>query len=448
MKILLAVHHFPPKYTAGAELRTFRTARWMRAHGHDARVICIEDIAHGSGPGLTWTDDDYQGVPVRRLFFNVEHYVAADPLMWEFDNIWIEQHLDQYFAQFQPDIYHAICGYLMGAGALRAAHRAGVPTVVTPTDFYFICPRMNLLHLTGELSDPQHFDARACARCKLEDKRRYRVPAQVAPRATTLFWSTAFSTGLASRMGATALEQHFIQRNETLTGLLAKAAAVVCPSRFLLETLHARNALPEQVFLISHGLDTTGWLPAEPRSASDGVFRIGYLGQVEPHKGIHVVIDALNQMHVDRPLELCIHGNEHASPAYTAQLRQQASGKARVLIKGRYPYEQVGRIMSSFDVLVVPSLWNEIGPWVMFEAFQMKTPVVASDLPNMSYVIKHEENGLLFQRGDSKDLAAQLQRLIVDQGLRQRIVEGIRPPKTIVQEMAELEAVYTQMRRQ
>jgi glycosyltransferase involved in cell wall biosynthesis len=447
MKVLIAVHHFPPLYAAGAELRAFRTARWMRAHGHDARVICVEDISHGPNPGLIWEDDEYQGIPVRRLFFNVDHYPSSDPLEWEFDNVWIEQHLDQYFKQLQPDIYHVISGYLTGAGAMRAAFRAGTPVVVTPTDFWFICPRMNLLRMTGELSNPERFDAKACARCKLEEKRRYRLPAQVAPQATDLFWSLTFDSALGRRLGATALEQHFIRRNRTLTEMLSKATAVVCPSRFLVETLRARGALPEQVFQISHGLDTTGWLPAEPRDAGDNVFRIGYLGQVEPHKGIHVVVDALNRMDVARPLELWIHGNEHTSPSYTTQLRKLAQGDPRVVIKGRYPYEEVARIMARFDVLVIPSLWNEIGPWVMFEAFQTKTPVIASDLPNMSYVINHEENGLLFRRGDSQDLALQLHRLIEDPNLRQRIIDGIRPPKTIDQEMAELEEVYNHVWR-
>ena len=39
MNIVMAVHHFPPHYTSGAELRAYRTAAWLRDHGHDVCVV-------------------------------------------------------------------------------------------------------------------------------------------------------------------------------------------------------------------------------------------------------------------------------------------------------------------------------------------------------------------------------------------------------------------------
>lgn len=47
MKILLAVHHFPPRYSAGAELYTYRLARWLLTHGHEAEVVCVETLDEG-----------------------------------------------------------------------------------------------------------------------------------------------------------------------------------------------------------------------------------------------------------------------------------------------------------------------------------------------------------------------------------------------------------------
>jgi hypothetical protein len=71
MKIAIAVHHFPPRYTSGAELRAYRTASWLRDHGHDVHVICVEAIDSGNGNGLTFEDDTYDGLPVRRLSFPI-----------------------------------------------------------------------------------------------------------------------------------------------------------------------------------------------------------------------------------------------------------------------------------------------------------------------------------------------------------------------------------------
>jgi glycosyltransferase involved in cell wall biosynthesis len=196
------------------------------------------------------------------------------------------------------------------------------------------------------------------------------------------------------------------------------------------------------VYFIPHGLDTSGWLPVQQERVNDGLFRIGYLGQLENHKGVHLVIEAVRQLKENCSFELLIYGNEKAFPDYVAHLSRLAGNDPRIKIMGRYNNEQVANIISQFNALVIPSMWNEIGPWVMFEALEMKVPVVSTDLPNMSYVIEHGRNGLLFKRGDSKDLLHQLERLINEPTLTPRLIAGIDRVKTIDDELSELEKVY------
>lgn len=149
MKILLAVHHFPPRYTGGAEWRAYRTAAALRSRGHDVRVVAIERI-DAAGAGLTWSDEVYEGVPVRRLAFNLS--AAPDPFVWQYDNAWIGEHLDALIAQERPDVFHLIGGYLMTGSALLSARRAGLPVVVTLTDYWYLCPRISMLRSDGSIS--------------------------------------------------------------------------------------------------------------------------------------------------------------------------------------------------------------------------------------------------------------------------------------------------------
>jgi glycosyltransferase involved in cell wall biosynthesis len=440
MKIILAVHHFPPRYAAGAELRTLRTASWLRKAGHDASVVCVERISHNEDTVFSWEDDEYEGVPVRRLSFDLDR--APHRFRWQYDNSWIEEHLSGYFEQRKPDVFHMISGYLMGVGALRAAHRLGIPIVITITDFWFVCARLNLLPPTGGLCDPQSLDVKTCTRCRFEEKRRFRLPARMLPWAADLFWSRAFSAGWGTKLGIKTVEGQFRERNQTLSEMLSVASVIVCPSWFLIETLRTRGLPPEKLVWIPHGLDKSAWLPVVEPDELKETFRIGYMGQIEGHKGIHLIVQALSRLEVSVPLELRIYGNELAFPRYTSHLRRLAKGDPRVKIMGRYPYEKVAQILSELDVLVIPSLWNEIGPWVMYEAFETKTPVVATHIPNMSYMVRHNENGLLFERGDVGDLAHQLQRLIEDSDLRSALSAGIKPVMTIAEEMEELQRVY------
>ena len=440
MNILIAVHHFPPRYQAGAELRAYRTANWMRKHGHDARVVAVEHIDQGSGNGVDWQDDEYQGVPVRRLSFDLGQ--APDPFVWEYDNPWIERHLAGYLSEWKPDLFHLISGYIMGAGALKAAQQAGVPAVVTLVDFWFFCRRLTLLRPTGQLSSPTMYDPRACARCYFEERRRFRLASQTAPAVADALWSLAFTTGLGKAFGLDETVHKFEARYRDLMQALQTATAIVCPSRFLIETFTAHGIDHERLVLNTHGLDTSTWLPVDGPRAEDGVFRVGYIGQIEHHKGVHLIVEALGKLQSDKPIELLIYGNEQAAPRYTESLRRQIGADARIKIMGRYKNEQVAQILSQFDALVIPSMWNEIGPWTLFEAFEVKAPVVTTDLPNMSYVVRHDQDGLLFRSGDSDDLAKQLQRLIDEPDLAARLRANIPVVKKIDEEMALLQGVY------
>jgi glycosyltransferase involved in cell wall biosynthesis len=440
MKIIIAVHHFPPRHTGGAELRAYRTAAWLRDHGHDVRVICIEHINRGPDDGVSWEDGTYEGVPVHRLSFDLSK--APDRFRWSYDSPWIEKHLRDYLSLVGPDILHMISGYLFGAGALRAARALDIPVVITLTDYWFLCPRVNLLRSDGQLCTSDTFDAAACTRCKYEEKRRFRIPAKVAPGAADWFWAHVFESGSGRLSVFSDVAGQFRQRNRILMEMLPVADALICPSRFLIEKFGARGIDSHKLVFNSHGLDCSSWLPVSDIDEPSHVFRIGYMGQIVSHKGVHLLIESFTRLRSNSPLELVIYGDETAFPGYTRCLRKLARGDKRIKILGRYKYQHVAQILAQIDVLVIPSTWNEIGPWVLYEAFQTQTPVVASDIPNMSYVVQHEMNGLLFTCGDSTSLANQLQRLVDDPGLLSRLRDGIEPVKSIAEEMDQLEAIY------
>ena len=139
MKVVVAVHHFPPCYTGGAEWETYRIASTLRARGHVVHVICVERIDAGPSEGVSWTDEVYHDLPVRRLSYNLA--AAPDPVRWEYDNLWIGEHLERYLGEIQPDVFHLISGYLISGRALHVAHDLGIPSVVSLMDFWFLCRR-------------------------------------------------------------------------------------------------------------------------------------------------------------------------------------------------------------------------------------------------------------------------------------------------------------------
>lgn len=426
MKIVIAVHHFPPRYAGGAELRAYRTGRWLQDHGDEVQVVCVESI-DSPEVDLTFEDGVYEGLPVRRLHFDRE--AAPDPFRWRYDNRWIGQHLSAYLTELAPDVLHLVSGYMMSGRTLLAAEALQIPTVVSLTDFWFLCPRITLMRSNGRLCGPP-FSAVTCAQCLGEEKRRFRYLGRIAPGMMRLYWK-----GQIERIAQVQ------ERMDFLRGAFECARAVVSPSRFLRE-LFVESGFPgDKIVYCRQGRDFD--LPPETltKSPSDRL-RIGYMGQIVPHKGVHTLLEAVGRLPVP-DLEVRIYGDTTKFPRYARRLQQMTRHDGRFRWLGVYERDEVSRVLQELDVVVVPSVWYENSPNTILEAFAHRTPVVAANLGGMAELVEDGVNGLLFEPEDVSGLAGKLACLVQDRESLKRLGQGCESPKSMDQEMAELLQVYT-----
>jgi glycosyltransferase involved in cell wall biosynthesis len=427
MRIVIAVHHFPPRYTGGAEWRAYRTAAALQARGHEVHVVCVERIDTGPDSGVAWEDDVYDGIAVRRLSFNLA--AAPDPFRWEYDNLWIDHHLKEFLSERRPDVFHLIGGYLMSGRALRVAHQLDTSTVVTLTDFWFLCPRISMLRSNGQVSTLP-INAVTCARCLGEEKRRYRLPGRVAPSLMNAFW----------RLRKTRIRE-VEARMAFLRQTLNQVNAIISPSQFLRSVFIEAGVEPERIIFSRQGRDFPDLTPQMLEKMPSSGLRVGYIGQIAWHKGIHVLFEAVRRM-PGVPLTMRAYGDTTPFPEYTARLRRLVAGDKRLKLAGVYHRQEVSQVLRELDVIVVPSLWYENSPNAILEAFAHRTPVIASNLGGMAELVRDGENGLLFAPGDADDLARQLRRLLDDPSLLPTLRAGIGPVKGVAHEMDELEEIY------
>ena len=61
-------------------------------------------------------------------------------------------------------------------------------------------------------------------------------------------------------------------------------------------------------------------------------------------------------------------------------------------------------IYARMDCLIVPSVWNETGPMVLYEAFANRIPAVVSDQESLKEKVKDRVDGYIFKTGDEADL--------------------------------------------
>lgn len=446
MNILLATHHFPPKYWGGGELRTYETARWLQQQGHRVMVLCLESIQDGDGKTLRYTEDEFgatadeAGIRVRRLYFNLA--ASPEPFVYSYANPLIAAHLRELLAQEQPDLLHVIGGYLISSSVLDVARDFGIPSLVTLLEFWFLCPTNILLRGDGSLCEGPS-DLVDCARCVMDAKRRYRIPDQKFPQASRAFWHFAAAhPALGKPLGVAARIDELARRSTVLHDALVNTDAIVSPSQFVVDVF-AQNGVPrDKMHLIGH-IEDAPPITARWHKNPSQTLRIGYLGQIIRMKGVDVLVDAFARLKPGAVnAELKIYGNLQAAPEFGKMLQTRAAGNPNIIFAGTYDREQVFEVLQDLDVVVFPSIWYENAPRVIREAFETGTPVIATNLGSAAEYVIHDKNGLLFEKGDVAGLTAQLQRLVDEPELVAQLRRGIPRVKPVEQEMGELLELY------
>ena len=143
-----------------------------------------------------------------------------------------------------------------------------------------------------------------------------------------------------------------------------------------------------------------------------------------------------------RQAGLKIYGDESHFPSYAQRLIKLGGNSPNIFFKGTFPPEKLGEILAGIDVLVVPSIWYENNPLVIQSAFAAGVPVVASDVPGISHLVKDQVNGILFPRGDEKALRSCLERFLQEPDLLPRLRRKLPLPKSIIKNCTELESIY------
>jgi glycosyltransferase involved in cell wall biosynthesis len=410
-------------------------ARWLQAHGHAVEVVYIEAIDRGEPGQLQAVADTYEGIPVWRLSFDMAH--AADD-RWAYDNPLLNQWFTAYFQRYRPDIVHCQAGYLLGAAPLSAARAGDIPTVLTLHDYWFLCPRITLQRGDGSPCTTIPEDPAGCAWCMRLESRRYRLPERA-------------SGGLVGRAAhMIALQdgrRQIAERRSWLLPALAEPDAVIAPSRFLAQRF-APFVRSERLHISRLGLDLAPFLRSR-RPAPNGTLRIGFTGQIAPHKGVHLLVEACRALQPrGQKVELHLYGGLEARPDYVARLRRLAGDDRRVQFHGRFENHKVAQIMSGLDLVVVPSIWYENSPLAILEAHAAGAPVVTAALGGMAELVRDGVDGLHFAAADATDLARQLQRLLDEPGLLPALRGGVVMPRDIDDEMRQISAIYRQLVQQ
>lgn len=380
MRILIILHQFYPEFSGGTERVALNLARSAQRAGHHVRILACSISAD-----LTMVADCqmlsgakemvYQGVPLtllarERLPASADFSLEAQPELIEPLADWMRQQ--------QYDLVHVMHTMRMSTAVL-AAQRCHLPLVLTLTDFFLACSRINMVDLDNRICGGPADGKRCTQRC------------------LTLPWSPA-----------TLLERHQFARE-----LLEAASVRVAPSNFVADRY--RSVFPSCDFrVIPHGID---FLALHGSHASgkqtlqgSGKLRLAYVGGVIPQKGLDLLLRAMALVR-STDLNLKVIGGFHGSSAYHEQVLALGKADPRVEFVGHLDPRYLIEALQQIDLLCLPSRVPETFSLVLHEAAALGIPALVSDLGAPAELVSQHGSGMVLPHDKVDDWATAIEWL-------------------------------------
>ncbi len=393
LRVVHCVGFYFPDPVGGTEVYVRDLAASLVAHGVKSSIVA----------STTDPDRDYlwEGVPVHRY--------PADVGQDQFQRL---------VRQLAPDVFH-LHSWTTGAGLshLEYAAQLGVPCVATLHVPAPLCIRGTMM-LEGKRPCDGRIEQTRCAYCWALERG---VPAPAAHLVSRLpTWTPPpWLTGSPLRRLATLASARSIAANQAarLQKLARLCARIVVPSEWVRSALH-ENAIPDSKILLSGQAASAAFGKGGPRArgeAGNRALTIGFVGRVEPYKGVRTLIEAMAHIPPQMPLRLVIAGT--GDDARNLQSIEAAAAKdRRIELVGALPHDDIPAFLDSLDILAVPSRWMETGPIVVLEAQAMGVPVMGADLGGIAERVRDGIDGWLLPFDNPRAWAAAMRRAATDPG--------------------------------
>jgi len=204
--------------------------------------------------------------------------------------------------------------------------------------------------------------------------------------------------------------------------MLKYADGAHAPNQEVVPILRAKGLLSQPTSVIPLGIEPDLFASAMPASLPGMPRpRVGFVGRLEPVKGLDVLLDAFARLTTPASLVIAGEGSERAR----LQRRiDSLSVPARII--SAVGYADMPSFLKSLDVLVLPSitilpLHREQFGRVLVEAMAAGVPVIGSSSGAIPEVVG--DAGLIVPERDPTALAGAIERLLSEADVRQALAE-------------------------
>jgi glycosyltransferase involved in cell wall biosynthesis len=186
----------------------------------------------------------------------------------------------------------------------------------------------------------------------------------------------------------------------------------------------------DKIITIHNGLDIEKYHPDHVKPClknelgiSEDQPLIGMIANIDRRKGHHdfVTMCSLVKLKFPDARFIVVGGILPGQEKYMEEVKSLATQKGLSNELNFIGYrEDIPEIIQSLDIIVQPS-HTEAGPRVPLEAMAMRKPLVVTNIEGNAEEVIHGETGFTVPVGDASAMAASVNMLLLDAGLRQRM---------------------------
>ncbi|MGH4119462.1 glycosyltransferase family 4 protein [Clostridium sp.] len=144
-----------------------------------------------------------------------------------------------------------------------------------------------------------------------------------------------------------------------------------------------------------------------------------FIGRLDKLKGIDLIIESWKDI---KETGLIVLGDGPLKKELDCLIKDSKINNIQLL--GFMKREEAFEILKKAKAIIMASQWYEGFPMTIVESFSLGVPVIAGDIGNLGAIITHKKNGLLFKYRSKDDLKENIDMLINDNELNEKLSVG------------------------
>lgn len=397
MRIVQAAGWYLPSSKGGTEVYVSELARRLRSAGHEVLIAAPEALEQDE---RTYDEGGLKvyryPIPVRATREEAQGRVPVRGA----------ERFHDWLRRAEPDVVH-MHTYVTGLGLaeLRAAKATGARVIATThsASLGFTCQRGTMMRWGTTLCDGLVRPMK-CAACQLQHRGVARPLAMAAAMIPPSVG--AIGRNVPGRIGTMIGMTNLITFNQSAQReMLDLVDRFVVLSEWGRDVLIANGAPADKVVLNRLGVRFPQ-TPA-PTRRSGAAVTVAYIGRFDPIKGVTDFARAISMVPRTEQIRFEFHGpvQFRTDLAVVDRLKSIVGPDAWVHFGGELDDAGVRSLLTRVDVVCCPSRAVEGGPTVALEAHAAGVPVIGSDIPALSELVRDRVNGRLYPAGDARALA-------------------------------------------